>query len=103
MSWSGFVDGPRSWQRSVRTNFLAMREPWVAAQNRRGLTTEPNHIVGAQSFSPYRIALSIFHREVFLVRTQGVPVMFPNNGFHLVGIRSFDGFENLPVFFLSLR
>ena len=41
------------------------------------------------------------HLEVLLVRTERIPVMLPNHGFHFIGVVGFDRFENLTVFFLS--
>jgi hypothetical protein len=37
-----------------------------------------------------------------LVRAERISVMLPNNAFHFVGVAGFDGFENLPMFFLRV-
>jgi hypothetical protein len=49
------------------------------------------------------VSLFLPHLQILLIRSERVPVMFPNNGFHAVGVTGFDGRENLPVLFLSLR
>jgi len=59
-------------------------------------------------FRPYRERLTSHqsrltsHLKDLLVRAERIPVMLPNNAFHFVGVAGLDGFENLPMFFLSV-
>lgn len=73
-----------------------MRELLVTAQNLPGQATELNiSAVRAEFFA-------LPHFKVLLVRTERIPVMLPNHGFHFIGVVGFDRFENLTVFFLSV-
>jgi hypothetical protein len=51
--------------------------------------------------SPHQSLLTS-HLKELLVRAERIPVMLPNNAFHFVGVAGLDGFENLPMFFLSV-